>query len=184
MNEMTINDHRLCLIYGDITDLDVDAIVNAANTDLLLGSGVAGAIRRAGGPAIQAECDEIGICTIGKAVITGAGRLKARHVIHAVGPMVNMPDGENLLFSATLNSLLLAEERGLTSIALPAISTGVFGFPMHICARLMVEAAIWFLMKEAESLQLIIFCLYDQNSYDAFLREGERQYEEIQPASE
>src|SRR5512140_2958890 len=115
------------LVKGDITELDVDAIVNAANDRLVLGGGVAGAIRRKVGPAIQAECDKIGGCPVGRAAITTGGNLKAKYVIHAVGPRMGEGDEDQKLRSATLNSLSLADKNRLKTIAFPAISTGIFG---------------------------------------------------------
>ena len=119
----------LILVKGDITELDVDAVVNAANEHLILGAGVAGAIRRKGGPSIQEECYRIGGTFVGGAVITTGGNLKARHVIHAVGPRMGEGEEDEKLGNAVLNSLKVAEENGLRSIAFPAISTGIFGFP-------------------------------------------------------
>ncbi len=142
MDEVTINGRTLRLVEGDITDLDTDAIVNAANSHLQLGSGVAGAIRRKGGPTIQRECDQIGHCPVGGAVITGGGNLTARHVIHAVGPLGSDPNADDLLRNATRASLQVAEQNGLRSIAFPAISTGVFGFPIDHCAQIMLSTAI------------------------------------------
>src|SRR6185295_13146168 len=126
----------IALTKGDITALDVDAIVNAANEHLQLGSGVAGAIRRRGGPAIQRECDRIGHCPVGGAVVTGGGDLPARWVIHAVGPVWRGGSAgeEDLLASAVRSSLERAEEIGAKSIALPAISTGIYGFPLDRAA--------------------------------------------------
>src|SRR5688572_6289161 len=115
------------LVEGDITEQETDAIVNAANQHLQLGSGVAGAIRRKGGPSIQRECDDIGHCPVGDAVITTGGDLPARYVIHAVGPHGGDRDADEMLASATRNSLRVAEQSDLHSIAFPAISTGVFG---------------------------------------------------------
>ena len=130
------------LVQGDITDMDCDAIVNAADTDLVLGGGVAGAIRRKGGPAIQEECSKIGRIKVGETVITTGGNLKAKYVIHAVGPRFGEGDEDRKLASATLNSLKLADRHGLRSIAFPAISTGVFGFPVDRCASVMLSTAI------------------------------------------
>src|SRR6476620_6760866 len=137
MAEMTENrvtvtlDHtQLELVEGDITELEVDAIVNAANEHLQLGTGVAGAIRQKGGPSIQVECDRIGGAPVGTAVMTGAGNLKARRVIHAVGPRMGEGDEDKKLASAVRAALGLADRRGMKSIALPAISTGTFGFPI------------------------------------------------------
>src|SRR6266508_5652905 len=122
------------LIQGDITSLRVDAIVNAANEHLQLGAGVAGAVRRKGGPSVQQECDRIGGCAVGGTVVTGGGNLSVRWVIHAVGPVWHggQEGEEKLLASAVRSSLERAEEIGAKSIALPAISTGVYGFPLKL----------------------------------------------------
>ena len=114
------------LVQGDITEMETEAIVNAANAQLQLGGGVAGAIRRRGGPAIQEECNKIGGTFVGGAVITTGGNLKAKYVIHAVGPMMGEGDEDNKLRNATLNSLTLADEKGIKSISFPAISTEAF----------------------------------------------------------
>src|SRR5512141_881862 len=140
----TINGVSIELVKGDITDLALDAIVNAANSHLLLGAGVAGAIARKGGPTIQEECDRIGHCDVGSAVITGGGRLPARHVIHAVGPMAGEGREREKLVGATRTSLEVAAANGLSSIALPAISTGVFGYPLQDCATVMLSTIIDF----------------------------------------
>ena len=121
------------IIQADITDMQTDAIVNAANSQLILGGGVAGAIRSKGGPSIQAECDKIGGTFVGGAVITTAGNLKANHVIHAVGPRQGEGREDEKLKNATLNSLKVADENNLKSISFPAISTGIFGFPIEKC---------------------------------------------------
>jgi len=124
-----INNTFLELTQGDITDQTTDAIVNAANAALQMGGGVAGAIRRRGGPAIQEECNRIGGTYVGGAVITTGGNLAAKYVIHAVGPRQGDEHADAKLKDATLNSLLLADKNRLKSIAFPAISTGIFGFP-------------------------------------------------------
>ena len=124
-----IGQSRVELVEGDITEMDTEAIVNAANDRLILGAGVAGAIRSKGGPGIQEECDTIGGTYVGGAVVTGGGNLKARYVIHAVGPRMGEGDEDRKLGEATLNSLKRAEEHHMKSIAFPAISTGIFGFP-------------------------------------------------------
>lgn len=158
------------LVRGDITDIEADAIVNAANSALKLGGGVAGAIRRRGGPRIQEECDAIGGIQVGEAAITTGGNLKARHVIHAVGPMMGEGNEDEKLRLATLNSLKLADENDLRSIAFPAISTGIFGYPLDRCARIMVDAVAGYLRGET-ALERVVFCLFDQEAYDAFKRE-------------
>ncbi len=155
------------LVKGDITELEVDAIVNAANSRLKLGGGVAGAIRRKGGPEIQRECDRIGYCPVGKAVITTGGRLKAKYVIHAVGPVYGEGEEEEKLRSATLNSLRLAEEHGVKSLAFPAISTGYFGMPKELCAKVMLKATLDYL--KGSDLD-VVFCLYDDETYEVFER--------------
>ena len=134
------------LTKGDITDLEVDAIVNAANSQLKLGGGVAGAIRRKGGPKIQEECDRIGYCPVGGAVITSAGNLKAKYVVHAVGPRYGEGDEDNKLKNATFNSLKIADQYKVKTIAFPAISTGIFGFPKERAAKVILSELIKFLL--------------------------------------
>ena len=161
------------LHQGDITRLAVDAIVNAANSGLRGGGGVDGAIHRAGGPAIMAECRRIGGCPTGQAVVTTGGNLPARYVIHAVGPIWQGGDhGEPaLLHSAYTNSLLRAEELGVASIAFPSISTGVYGYPIELACPIAVGAAIDHVQR-GTALQRIIFCLFsvgDLAVYDEYL---------------
>ena len=165
--QIQINNKTLELAEGDITELDTDAIVNAANSSLILGAGVAGAIRAKGGPSIQQECDEIGGCPVGGAVITIGGNLKARHVIHAVGPRKGEGDEEEKLRNATLNSLKVADVNGLKSIGFPAISTGVFGFPIERCAEIMLSATIDYLQGET-GLERVVFCLYGEEAFGVF----------------
>jgi O-acetyl-ADP-ribose deacetylase (regulator of RNase III) len=173
--EVIANGRTLRLAEGDITDLSTDAIVNAANAHLQLGAGVAGAIRQKGGESIQRECDAIGYCPVGSAAITGGGRLKARHVIHAVGPYGDDADAHEKLASATHASLALADEHELTSIAFPAISTGIFGFPMDDCARIMLGTILSYLENTDTSLELVVMCLYGQDAFDVFETELLRQ---------
>jgi len=161
------------LVEGDITEMDTDAIVNAANAQLVLGGGVAGAIRRKGGPEIQAECNKIGGTFVGGAVITTAGKLKAKHVIHAVGPRMGEGDEDRKLKNATLNSLKLADEHGLGSISFPAISAGIFGFPIERCAEIMLETAMDYLNGQT-SLERVVFCLFGRDSYDVFEKRLEK----------
>lgn len=142
-----IGESVLEIIQGDITRQEVDAIVNAANTRLAGGGGVDGAIHRAGGPAIMEECRKIGGCPTGEAVITTAGRLPAKAVIHTVGPIWRGGErGEpELLANAYRNSLALADQRGLSSIAFPSISTGVYGYPIDQAARIALRTMIDYL---------------------------------------
>lgn len=175
---VTVNGRTLRLVEGDITNLDTDAIVNAANRYLQLGSGVAGAIRRKGGPAIQRACDQIGGCDVGDAVITEGGGLQARYVIHAVGPRVSNPDAPALLRSAVRRTLEIATENKLSSVALPAISTGVFGFPADQCAQITIEASLQFLTEVPDTpLSEVVICLYGQDMYLLFEQELTRQQE-------
>ena len=171
--QVQIGNSTLELIRGDITTLDVDAIVNAANSSLILGGGVAGAIRAKGGPSIQEECNAIGGTFVGGAVITTAGNLPAGHVIHAVGPRWGEGDENVKLHNAIENSLKLAHEKGLRSIAFPAISTGIFGFPLEPAADIMLRAAGAFL-KSGPGLQRVIFCLFGQHDFDVFSRTLEK----------
>lgn len=157
------------LVLGDITFLDVDAIVNPANSQLLLGGGVAGAIRSRGGPSIQQECNRIGFTKTGTAAITGGGSLKARHVIHAVGPIMGEGNEDEKLRDATLSALKLATEKGLKSLAFPAISTGIFGYPKDRCAAVMTKTVLNFLESPA-SVERVIFCLFDQETLELFKR--------------
>jgi len=167
--DWTWQERTLRLTQGNIALLDVDAVVNAANRQLVLGSGVAGAIRRFGGPAIQEECDKLAPIETGQAVITGGGNLPARYVIHAVGPISGEGDEDRKLADATTNSLRIAADKKLNSLAFPAISTGVYGFPMQRCAEIMLGRAMEHLKKRAFP-RLVIFCLYDENALNVFAK--------------
>src|ERR1700732_2759367 len=138
---MTALTDRIFIQQGDLTEMDVDAIVNAANNDLVLGAGVAGAIYRKGGEEIQKECNRIGSIPVGYAAITGGGKLKARHVIHAASMGLGSLTTAETLRSSVAHSLRLAADRGLKSIAFPAVGTGIAGFPIQECAEIMLEAA-------------------------------------------
>ena len=162
-----INNTVLELVQGDITEQRTDAIVNAANSALQLGGGVAGAIRRRGGPAIQEECNRIGGTYVGGAVITTGGNLPAKFVIHAVGPIHGDDHEDEKLKDATLNSLKLADKNCLRSIAFPAISTGIFGFPKDRCAIIMLSTAIAYL-DGPTGLEKVVFYLYDKGTLSIF----------------
>jgi len=164
-----INKTFLELTQGDITDQTTDAVVNAANVALQLGGGVAGAIRRRGGPKIQEECNKIGGTHVGGAVITTGGNLAAKYVIHAVGPRHGEEHEDAKLKDATLNSLILADQKNLKSIAFPAISTGIFGFPKDRCATIMLSTTIAYL-EGPTKLEKVVYCLYDQKTFEIFKR--------------
>lgn len=163
--EVETHDSVVELVHGDVTEMDTDAIVNAANTQLLPGGGVAGAIKQKGGPAIQEECNRIGGAFEGSAVITGGGNLSAKHVIHAVGPRMGEGDEDNKLKNATLNSLKIAANKGVKSISFPAISTGIFGFPTDRCAGIMLSSVMNYLEEET-GIKKVVFCLFGQESLD------------------
>jgi O-acetyl-ADP-ribose deacetylase (regulator of RNase III) len=154
--------------------MDTDAIVNAANARLILGGGVAGAINRKGGPKIQEECNKIGGTFVGGAVITTGGNLKAKHVIHAVGPRMGEGDEDLKLKNATLNSLKVADENTLKSISFPAISTGIFGFPIGRCAEIMLKITIDYL-KGQTGLEKVVFCLFGTDNYEVFAHQLEKE---------
>lgn len=164
--QVTINESTLELVQGDITQQDVDAIVNAANSSLLGGGGVDGAIHRAAGPELLAECRTLGGCETGRAKITRGYRLKARYVIHAVGPVYR--DGKHdeaaLLASAYRTALELASQHQCASVAFPAISTGAYGYPMEQAARIALRTIIDYLEQHPE-IKLVRFVLYDARAY-------------------
>ncbi len=165
---------------GDITDMAVDAIVNAANTDLILGAGVAGAIRRKGGHTIEEDCERVGPVALGGAAVTTGGNLRALYVIHAASMHLGEATSADSLRTATRNSLLRAEEKAIKSIAFPAIGTGVAGFPMEECARIMLTEVLEHI-KSRSSLERIDFVLFD----DAALKVFEETYAQLagRPAS-
>lgn len=162
-----INDSVIELVEGDITQQDVDAIVNAANSSLLGGGGVDGAIHRAAGPQLLAECRQLGGCETGDAKITRGYNLKARHVIHAVGPVYHSGRrGEaGLLANAYRRSLELASQNQLSSVAFPAISTGVYGYPVEAAARIAFRTIIDY-MNEHPELRLVRYVLYGPTAYE------------------
>lgn len=170
MDEQT---KHIKIIKGDITDMETDAIVNAANNHLWMGAGVAGAIKRRGGQVIEEEAMRQGPIEVGQAVITTGGHLKARHVIHAAGMGQDLRTDESKIRAAVHNSLRLAEENGLESIAFPAIGTGVGGFPMQKAAEIMMEEARKFL-ETAQHVKEILFVLFDDYSFQVFKEEFDR----------
>jgi O-acetyl-ADP-ribose deacetylase (regulator of RNase III) len=158
---------KVVLQQGDITESRVDAVVNAANTQLQLGAGVAGAIRRKGGPSIQQECDALGPVPLGEAAITSGGQLKARYVIHAASMQLGGLTNENSLRSSTINSLKRATEKQLNSIAFPAIGTGIAGFPLDRCAHVMLEEVRQH-FQGPTTLQQVFFVLFDEPALQIF----------------
>jgi len=171
MSYVKIKNCEIRLVKGDITKLEADAIVNAANSWLKHGGGVAGAIVREGGRIIQEESDRIvrekGPIKVGESVYTSAGSLKARYVIHTVGPRMGEGNEDEKLKNAVLNSLRLAEQLGLNSIVFPAISTGVFGYPKDRCAQVMLRTIKDYVLSEGK-LKEIMVCLYDEETYRIF----------------
>jgi len=169
------NNKILRLVKGDITERDVDVIVNAANSYLKHGGGVAAAIVRKGGAIIQEESDKIGFVPVGSAVITSAGKLPCKAVIHTVGPRMGEGDEENKLLRALHSTLILAAEREFKSISVPAISSGIFGFAKDKCAKILVEESERFLEQKNSrntcSIDIIEFCIFDNETLDRFKTE-------------
>jgi len=158
---------KIVIEQGDLTEMETDAIVNAANNDLQLGGGVAGAIRRKGGEAIQRECNQIGSIPVGGAAITGGGKLKARFVIHAASMELGGQTTARALRSSTAHSLRIAAEKGLGTIAFPAVGTGIAGFPMKDCAEIMLHEVVEHL-KRPTTLEKIYFVLFDRDALETF----------------
>ena len=166
---------KILLIKGDLTEQDTDAIVNAANNDLQLGGGVAGAIRRKGGDMIQEQCNAIGSIPVGGAAITSGGNLKARYVIHAASMQLGGQTTAHALRSSTAHSLRIAAQKSLKTIAFPAVGTGIAGFPMKECAEIMLAEAADHL-KRGTSLEGIYFVLFD----DAALKTFEQVWRQLE----
>jgi len=175
LTEYSIGKRVLRLVQGDITERDVDAIVNAANSHLQHGGGVAGAIVKKGGQIIQEESDKIGFVPVGSAAITGAGKLRAKYVIHAVGPRMGEGDEDSKLKNAVLSSLQIATGNGLRSISMPAISSGIFGFPKDRCAAILVKESVNYITEHRDtSLQVIEYCVFDDETAQYFRMEFEK----------
>jgi O-acetyl-ADP-ribose deacetylase len=168
---------RVVIQQGDLTEMATDAIVNAANNDLILGGGVAGAIRRKGGDQIQRECNAIGSIPVGYAAITGGGNLKARFVIHAASMSLGGTTTAEALRHSTGHSLRIAAERGLKSVAFPAVGTGIAGFSLKDCAEIMLREAAQHLRGET-SLERIYFVLFDEGARTIFEKAWKRMQEE------
>jgi O-acetyl-ADP-ribose deacetylase (regulator of RNase III) len=172
MLEKKIGKTVLRLVSADLTERDVDAIVNAANSGLQHGGGVAGAIVRKGGKVIQDESDEIGFVPVGNSALTSGGRLKARFVIHTVGPRMGEGDEDRKLASAIKSVLVLADEKKFRSISVPAISAGIFGFPKDRCAAILVRETAAFAINHPDTpLELVEFCIFDNEAFAFFERE-------------
>ena len=158
---------RIEIIQGDLTEMDTDAIVNAANNDLQLGGGVAGAIRRKGGPDIHIECDDVGPVPVGGAAITSGGNLKARYVVHAASMQLGGKTSALSLRSSTAHSLRIAAQKGLKTIAFPAVGTGIAGFPLRECAEIMLREVVKH-FEGPTSLEKIYFVLFDAEALGVF----------------
>lgn len=170
LDKISLNNRLITVVLGDITEEEVDAIVNAANSHLRHGGGVAGAIVRKGGMVIQEESDRIGYCPVGSAVYTSAGNLKAKYVIHAVGPRWGEGEEEEKLKSAVLSALKLAEELKCEKVSLPAISTGIFGFPKNRGTRIIFDTCVHFLKSQANNVKEVRLCNIDRETCDYFLK--------------
>ncbi len=174
LREASVGRGTIAVVVGDITEERSDAIVNAANSALAHGGGVAGAIARKGGPAIQRESDAKAPVPVGGAVVTGPGRLPCRHVIHAVGPVWGEGDEEAKLRRAVGNALARAEELGLASVAMPGISTGIFGYPKSAGCAVIVEEAARHLRGERGSVRTVRLVSIDEETASHFLVALER----------
>ncbi|KWT82470.1 macro domain-containing protein [Candidatus Magnetominusculus xianensis] len=178
ISEKTIGTGKLRLVKGDITGRAVDAIVNAANSHLQHGGGVAAAIVRKGGSSIQEESDKAGFTPVGTVAVTQAGKLPCKAVIHAVGPQMGEGDEDEKLKNAVVNSLKAAAQRGFISISMPAISSGIFCFPKDRCARILVGQSERFLKENpGSSVKIIEFCIYDDATLEYFKREFYKESE-------
>jgi O-acetyl-ADP-ribose deacetylase (regulator of RNase III) len=174
IKDIYLKDVQLRIIKGDITESDVDTIVNAANSHLQHGGGVAGAIMRKGGNIIQEESNMIGYVPVGECAITTGGELKARYVIHTVGPRWGEGQEDFKLRNAIKNTLMLATEKGFKTLSMPAISAGIFGFPKEKCAQIIIDETIAFIKNKGTSLKEINFYLMDEEIIEFFKKEMEK----------
>lgn len=174
MEEKKINGKTIKIMVGDITERDTDAIVNAANNYLKHGGGVAGAIVRKGGYIIQEESDRIGFLPTGSAAITTAGSLKAKYVIHAVGPKWSEGDEDLKLKNAVLSSLRIASDYKMKTVSLPAISSGIYGCPKDMVAKILINTVVEYLKNQETTLETVEFCLFDEDTYRYFKQEFDK----------
>jgi len=165
---------KIEIYKGDITRLGLDAMVNAANNQLWMGAGVAGAIKRAGGKEIEAEAVSKGPIPVGQALVTGAGKLKAKYIIHAAVMGQGLVTDAEKIRKATRNSLIRSDELGIESLAFPALGTGVGGFPLDECARIMITEVLKY-SAEKTGLKKVVFALFDEQSYIIFKQELDKQ---------
>jgi O-acetyl-ADP-ribose deacetylase (regulator of RNase III) len=167
---MTSLADKVIVQQGDLTEMEVDAIVNAANNDLQLGGGLAGVIRRKAGPAVQRECDDVGSIPVGGAAMTSAGKLKARYIIHAASMQLGGETSARALRTSTAHALRIAAEHKLRTIAFPAVGTGIGGFPLAECSAIMLHEAVQHL-KTSTTLEKIYFVLFDSDALGAFAKQ-------------
>ncbi len=176
-------EQKIVIQQGDLTEMHTDAIVNAANNDLILGAGVAGAIRRKGGEEIQRECTAIGSIPVGYAAITTGGKLAAKYVIHTASMQLGRVTTADALRHSTAHALRIAAERGLKTVAFPAVGTGIAGFPMKDCAEIMLhEAAVH--LGAATSLETIYFVLFDEAACETFKKALKRLRTDMHSAAD
>ncbi len=174
MEEKKINSKTIKIMVGDITERDTDAVVNAANNYLKHGGGVAGAIVRKGGYIIQEESDRIGFVPTGSAAITTAGSLKTKYVIHAVGPKWGEGDEDIKLKNAVLSSLRIASDYKMKTLSFPAISSGIYGCPKDMVARILINTVVEYLKNQDTTLETVEFCLFDEDTYRYFKLEFDK----------
>ena len=173
MVERRIGERTIRLVREDITDIDVEAFVFDITEDAKLGSGYGSAIATRGGRSVQEELDAVGQCPTGEAIITVAGDLKAKHIIHAVGPTFQEEDTEGKLRTTVLNSMKRAEEAGVERLALPAMGAGYYGTPSDLCARVMLEVIKSYLQGETGITEIVV-CVFDTSQYNAFKAQIEK----------